>query len=370
MNIFETIVTKGQYKLKKWLYRELKTMGYQPQSKDGFIYAAGDIPIMLIAHMDTVHREQCKIIYYSQDKTRATAVEGIGGDDRCGIYMILQVAKKHHCHILFTEDEEKGCIGASKFVDWAKDNLPQDIKFNYLIEFDRRGANDAVFYDCNNQEFTAFVLGYGFNEEWGSFSDISIIAPALGAAAVNLSCGYYNAHTTNEYIVIPEMKAQIERACHMIADSDNTFYEYIENFDYRGWKGCGYWGENSFYSDELADEEEGEEFSTAYPDGFPSGHIKLMPLDTVAENGFYYLESDSEYWEFMPPEYTGDFAISAGGSLYLIYDDNSASLVSHNIELCGEDGMGITYIPDFADYFKLDYSCSPQKSESSGKEVK
>jgi hypothetical protein len=88
-------------------------------------------------------------------------------------------------------------------------------------------ANDAVFYSCDNEEFTNFVTDCtGFKVANGSFSDISIIAPAAKIAAVNLSCGYYCAHTLNEYVVYDEMIDTIGAAEALIKTESEKF-EYI-----------------------------------------------------------------------------------------------------------------------------------------------
>ena len=49
------------------------------------------------------------------------------------------------------------------------------------------------------QILKSFIESTGyFKTAWGSVSDISTIAPALGVAAVNLSSGYFDEHTTRE----------------------------------------------------------------------------------------------------------------------------------------------------------------------------
>ena len=98
---------------------------------------------------------------------------------------------------------------------------------NYIIEFDRKGNNDAVFYDCDNHDFTKFVESFGFEENYGSFSDISVIAPALGVAAVNLSSGYYNPHQTHEYVSLYDMHSIIDRAEKMLLAESKQF-EYVK----------------------------------------------------------------------------------------------------------------------------------------------
>ena len=95
----------------------------------------------------------------SDDGRYLMSPQGIGGDDRCGVYMILQIINEVRCHVLFCEDEETGGNGARAF---AGSGIQMDV--NYIVEMDRRGNNDAVFYDCSNPEFTEFVCAFGFQE--------------------------------------------------------------------------------------------------------------------------------------------------------------------------------------------------------------
>ena len=70
------------------------------------------------------------------------------------LFRSLQIIKDFKCSVLFTEDEEIGCVGAEKFAvsDYIVNN---DI--NYIIEIDRRGTNDCVFYSCDNPDFEEFI---------------------------------------------------------------------------------------------------------------------------------------------------------------------------------------------------------------------
>lgn len=169
---------------------------------------------------------------------------GIGGDDRCGITMILEIIKELRCHVLFTEDEEIGGVGAGKFC--ASGIKP---KINFIIEFDRAHERDAVYYELDNEVFAETVEKYGFKRDYGSYSDIVDIAPVLGCAAVNLSCGYYNAHTQHEFVSIPQMYAQIERVKELIANESENFFEWKEAKYSRDWYYGGYdgWYDNDYY---------------------------------------------------------------------------------------------------------------------------
>jgi di/tripeptidase len=234
----------SQKDLKKFVAKELKKTHDKVITGDGYVFAQGDFPVLLVAHMDTVHKELPKTISYDKKADSLSSPQGIGGDDRCGVYMVLEVLKAFNCSVLFCEDEECGGIGATKFTNTE---LAKTLEFNYMIEFDRKGSNDAVFYDCANDEFEEFITEEFYKTAWGSFSDISVLAPFFECAAVNLSCGYYNAHTTNEYVVISEMQESIFQACKILAKTtENDRFAYVDGYKGTAWDDWGYYDDKIF----------------------------------------------------------------------------------------------------------------------------
>ena len=231
------IIQMNQATLKEYLDLHLQDLGYTTVNKKGFLYAEGDIPVLLVAHLDTVHSEKAEIICFSEDMRYVMSPQGIGGDDRCGVYMIMQLIRDYKCHVLFCEDEEVGGRGANKFV---ASKLKPGV--NFIVEMDRRGSNDAVFYQCDNPDFTDFVLSFGFEENHGTFSDISVIAPPLNTAAVNISAGYYNEHRLHEYIDMLAVENNIRRIGEMIM-ADSKHFEFIKRtHDDRQLSMFGDWG--------------------------------------------------------------------------------------------------------------------------------
>ena len=160
--------------------------------------------------------------------------QGIGGDDRCGVFALCKIYKSAQIKpwLLFCCDEEVGGLGAKKFsLAHQQHQLPKEIDYiKFIIELDRKGKNDAVYYRCDNPDFEAYISGKGFTTAQGSFSDISIIAPELGIAAVNLSCGYYAAHTRHEYINRSQLDAVIQKVVDIVANSSR---DDLPSFDYR-----------------------------------------------------------------------------------------------------------------------------------------
>ena len=201
-----------------------------------YIYAEGDIPIALVAHMDTVFKTLPKDIYYDRDSNVMWSPTGLGADDRAGVFAICQIIKAGlRPHIIFTTDEEVGGLGAR-----ALSLLPCPFKdLRYIIQLDRRGEKDCVFYDCDNKDFETYVEGFGFENAWGTFSDISYLAPAWKIAAVNLSIGYFSEHTTSEILNVNYMLDTIEKVKVMLNQEEIPSFEYIE-CDYSAY-GYGTW---------------------------------------------------------------------------------------------------------------------------------
>jgi hypothetical protein len=97
-----------------------------------------------------------------------------------------------------------------------------------MVEIDRRGNEQAVFYQCGNKEFEEFVLSFGFKKNYGTFSDISVLSPTYDIASVNVSAGYYNEHTVSEYIKIAHLKNSINKIKEMLKSEDERYFDYQE----------------------------------------------------------------------------------------------------------------------------------------------
>lgn len=230
LHTFEQLVQLKQPTLKKTLSAFLRKKYSTVIETERYICAVGDIPIALVAHMDTVFKEPPKDIFYDTNKNVIWSPEGLGADDRAGVFAIVQILRTNRRpHIIFTTDEEMGALGASALVSQP---CPFE-KLQYLIELDRRGTCDCVFYDCDNPEFTNYIEKFGFITAWGSFTDISILGPAWGVAGVNLSIGYRNEHSTSETLFVNPMLATIEKVKNMLdtPKEEIPFFKYIP-FDY------------------------------------------------------------------------------------------------------------------------------------------
>lgn len=310
----KTIFKSSQLELKELLIAHLKLLKYKPVIADGFIYAKGKLPVLLVCHLDTVHYKQVEQIHTQNKGDVLSSPQGIGGDDRCGVYIILDIIKTLKCSVLFCEDEEIGGLGANIF---SQSDIKPDI--NYIIEFDRAGYDDAVFYDCDNPVFTKFVCDFGFKEQYGSFSDISFIAPALGIAAVNLSSGYYKPHTKKEYIVMSEMRDIITKAKAMIT-AETGMFEYIEYKHVSVYK----------YRDDLLDR---------------AAVLKLLMV--IEEDNGYIINSNGELRES-----SYEYAIDINKKVYLLYDDESASPYN-TLQAMSHSGLPLQFDAEKAELFEI-----------------
>ena len=285
---FERILRLPQKELKRALAEELRRRGYTPVARNGFLYVAGKIPVLLTAHMDTVHRQPVQNICYTADKSIAMSPEGIGGDDRCGIYMILNILEQVNCHVLFCEDEEIGCVGARKF---TQSNIRPEL--NYIVEMDRCGSNDAVFYDCDNPEFTKFVCSFKFQKEFGSCSDISQIAPYLGVAAVNISAGYYNEHRLHEHINLPQMERNAQRIMAMV-QTPTAWFEYIPCRHVSFWHG----GHEKISRWDLETPQDPNERTPMMQ--VPEEGCVLIGAQPIRSAGRYYIDKKGKVYDYLP----------------------------------------------------------------------
>lgn len=207
---FKTLARLTQERLKKTLYLTLiKEYGKKNViDNPAYIYAQGNIPVALIAHMDTVFPDPPKDIYYDRERQVIWSPDGLGADDRAGVFSILKIISLgYKPHIIFTTDEECGGKGAR-----ILSAVPCPFKhLKFMVQLDRKGVDDCVFYDCGNVTFEEFIEGFGFHSEWGTYSDICELCPAWKVAGVNLSIGYIDEHSYVETLHITHMMATIEK---------------------------------------------------------------------------------------------------------------------------------------------------------------
>lgn len=156
---------------------------------------------------------------------------------------------------------------------------------------------DAIIINGTRTHNPDYLRVESFQTAHGSFSDISSIAPALKIAAVNLSCGYYNAHTPHEFINHKHLNATVRKVIGMVSDAEKTDfpkYEYLKA--QRDYYSCAdYW-----------DDPYGEWFG--YGAGVP---VTKIPEDLPPE----YKELYEELLDLYAPEELEYFRLEYGDKI-------------------------------------------------------
>ena len=222
---FIDVLSMDADKMFEFNLKALEALGYDDiksywHPTDGYIFARGTLPVCLCAHMDKVPQyKSIKSIdkYFLADKNKMfvdvflSSEQGIGGDDRCGVYAILQMLKLgHRPSVLFCMGEEIGCKGSHKFAEDFPKEFLSDV--NAFIQIDRRGNRDCVRYTDDSEELTKAICDFDFKHAIGSFTDICVLMPHFGISGVNLSSGYYNEHTgKTEHVSISDVNYLLKR---------------------------------------------------------------------------------------------------------------------------------------------------------------
>lgn len=183
--------------------------------------------ILAVAHCDNVHRAE----WFASDKD---VIFTSSLDDRLGVYTILDYLPslgEVAYDILLTMGEESAKTTAA--------NFKTEKQYNWLVEFDRRGAN-AVLYDYAGNGFGEIVEQF-FPVDYGTSSDIDKLQ-FLKAKALNIGVGYHDEHAVNAYMRISEYLLQMARFLRFWRAHKDTFFAHEEKkytpasfYDGEGW---------------------------------------------------------------------------------------------------------------------------------------
>ena len=168
------------------------------------------LPI-LSAHMDSVGTADdgflnafVNIFDYRGDRIMK-GMGNIGGDDKCGVFLILmKLLENKELNFIFSIDEEIGCVGIKQVI--PKNNIEA---FPYAIVLDRRGAGDIICKNNNygTDEFEKALAevgkDFGYVPQTGACSDANTIREYISCA--NLSVCYHNPHSKSEFVSVIEL---------------------------------------------------------------------------------------------------------------------------------------------------------------------
>lgn len=169
------------------------------KNKNGWVYIPGTRKnrILLVAHADTVFNINIKptlifdgINIFSKDKM------GLGADDRAGCAILWLLRNSGHS-LLILDGEEEGCRGSKKFIRDGGNKIIEE--HNFVLGFDETGRRNFVTYHDNTKELVKFIENYyGYHGYLGNKSDIRVLCKNV--PGVNISVGFYDAHTSEESI--------------------------------------------------------------------------------------------------------------------------------------------------------------------------
>lgn len=236
--LFSTQSSSGNYdRMHKVIMDKLVKIGSLNVNTDslGNIYVTkgtppeGEFYPTFACHTDTVHdfREGYKVgrspghVWYAYYTTPMGEIRqtGIGGDDKCGIYLCLRMLKAlPYVKCIFFVDEEVGCRGS----------LGCDMTFfndsRWVVQGDRKHNCDIIVSglgeDLCSKEFSDAVvrLGgkYGYSISPGVWTDVVKLKKdrELAVSAINISVGYWSPHSSTEIVV----ESDLNKAVHFCED--------------------------------------------------------------------------------------------------------------------------------------------------------
>ena len=200
----------------------------------------------LVAHLDSVHQikeyevvEESQLNAQGEDKPSLVGYDtvtgercGVGGDDKAGVFICLELLDKFdNIKAFFPVAEEIGCKGSKA----ADESFFKDV--GYAVQFDSTENNtmsktllgvelyekDGEFINkCEN-----LILEHGISEwKHHPYTDTMVLKERFDFSCLNFAAGYYGWHSNTEYVVIEDVKNAISLGEKVINKLGNQKYQY------------------------------------------------------------------------------------------------------------------------------------------------
>ena len=216
------------------------------EDKTGNIYITkglSDTYPCVVAHTDQVQKlhsndfkaiEAEGIIFGWSESDRS--MQGLGADDKNGIWVALKCLMKYDAiKVAFFVGEEIGCVGSSN----ADMSFFDDCRF--VLQCDRRNGGDLItrcsYTELCSKEFVDAIHAdeFGYKEADGLLTDVLTLKEnGLDVSCVNISCGYYNPHTDEEFTYIPDLENCLAFVEHIIETCQDIYVHKHESSFYYG----------------------------------------------------------------------------------------------------------------------------------------
>lgn len=203
--------------IKAWLIR--KKIPFDTDAKGQIFKLIPGRPI-LSAHMDQVQNGPPGPLIFKQTSIGTEihgSKNGLGADDKNGIWIVLNLLARWDTSFILSTGEES----ISKDVEHvllANEDVLRRIP--YCLVFDRKGKGDIIGWENGYcaQEFQKRVSQegerFGYRPEMGVYSDADAISEYC--ECVNLSVGYYRAHSKEEYTIFEELQNALAFGDHLL----------------------------------------------------------------------------------------------------------------------------------------------------------
>lgn len=197
-----------------------------------------------VAHTDTVHHINHNLMVVQleeDDKTILTGIDsetlkpsGIGGDDKCGVFLCLEMLDKlDNVKVALFVSEEIGCIGSHQ----ADTEFFKNV--GYAIQYDSPKGNSMSLTLMGKKLFNEksdfggkvsnLIVEHGITSwERHPYTDIWPLMEKFNFSCLNLAAGYHRYHTHNEYVVVEEVQNAFELGLRLHENLGESFYERKE----------------------------------------------------------------------------------------------------------------------------------------------
>lgn len=253
--------------IKKWVRDNISNAVIRTDNNDGNIYiskGSADSYPCVVAHLDQVQKKHSRdfvavetddiIFGYSPSNRRR---EGLGADDKNGLWIALKCLEEFDdIKVAFFISEEVGCVGSRRSdIAWFHD-------CRFIVEPDRRGAHDLITdisgIICSADfEMAIPYERYGYKVTSGMLTDVDELSSrGVGVSCINLSCGYYEPHTDDEFTVKEDLLNCLNLVRDIIYNCTRVFpndYKSYYSYGYGAYDSDYIWGKDAYdaYYDSL-----------------------------------------------------------------------------------------------------------------------
>ena len=280
----------GEKKISKFIQKELTRMKITDFTVDKKHQISRFVPNtpLLVAHMDQQsHKPLTKVLLSG---TKIWGDGNLGADDKNGIWIILNILKKHpNMSFIFSSCEEAGCA-VDEVLEINKEELK---RVKYGLVFDRMNGKDIIgelnYYCTEDFETDIVSLGedFGYRSIMGLFSDCDMMSEYM--SCVNLSCGYYKSHSTKEYTSIIELKNALEFGLTIVEKITKNYDKPVINAMAYGWRSYTRYG-SGYYKYGFEDRYEDSYRDWEYYDDHLGNFYYCSRCNTYENYGYYLKE--------------------------------------------------------------------------------